>query len=173
MFTRWSLISIEKKLSLPLHPLSSLKAQRLDVLVNNAAIVDGADGPPSTVSSSVVQRVMETNFFGTLAVTLPGGRLFLDSAEQAIAVALVDGYTVRHRSVQTHRGGLGSARLRRIKEFVDARNFWATKRRTGAAEQVPCGSPAIEGKSVVSCGSVCDTRFGDRSHWRSSGPTRV
>ncbi len=45
------------------------QGQRLDVLVNNAAIVDGADGPPSTVSSSVVQRVMETNFFGTLAVT--------------------------------------------------------------------------------------------------------
>lgn len=45
------------------------QSQRLDVLVNNAAIVDGADGPPSTVSASVVQRVIETNFFGTLAVT--------------------------------------------------------------------------------------------------------
>lgn len=28
---------------------------------------------------------------------------------------------MRQRAVQTHRGGLGSARLRRIKEFVDAR----------------------------------------------------
>jgi len=43
--------------------------QRLDVLVNNAAIVDPADGPPGTVDFSVVQRVMETNFFGTLSVT--------------------------------------------------------------------------------------------------------
>ena len=51
----------------------------------------------------------------------PSGRLFLDSVEQALAVALVDSYAVRHRSVQTHRGGLGSARLRRIKEFVDAK----------------------------------------------------
>jgi len=51
----------------------------------------------------------------------PSGRLFLDSVEQALAVALVNGYAVRHRSVQTHRGGLGSARLRRIKEFVDAK----------------------------------------------------
>ena len=41
--------------------------------------------------------------------------------EQALAVALVSGYAVRHRSVQTYRGGLGSARLRRIKEFVDAK----------------------------------------------------
>ena len=50
---------------------SAIKAhsQRLDVLVNNAAIVDPADGPPGTVDLSVVQRVMETNFFGTLAVT--------------------------------------------------------------------------------------------------------
>ena len=51
----------------------------------------------------------------------PNGRLFLDSVEQALAVALVKGYAVQRRSVKTHRGGLGSARLRRIKEFVDAR----------------------------------------------------
>lgn len=50
---------------------SAIKAhgQRLDVLINNAAIVDAADGPPGTVDFSVVQRVMETNFFGTLSVT--------------------------------------------------------------------------------------------------------
>ncbi len=41
----------------------------LDVLVNNAAIVDAADGPPGTLDLAVVRRVMETNFFGTLAVT--------------------------------------------------------------------------------------------------------
>ena len=43
--------------------------QHLDVLVNNAAIVDRADGPPGAVDPNVVRRVMETNFFGTLAVT--------------------------------------------------------------------------------------------------------
>jgi NAD(P)-dependent dehydrogenase (short-subunit alcohol dehydrogenase family) len=50
---------------------SAIKAhgQRLDVLINNAAIVDPADGPPGTVDFGVVQRVMETNFFGTLSVT--------------------------------------------------------------------------------------------------------
>jgi len=41
----------------------------LDVLVNNAAIVDAADGPPGAVDPAVVRRIMETNFFGTLAVT--------------------------------------------------------------------------------------------------------
>jgi AraC family transcriptional regulator len=51
----------------------------------------------------------------------PSGRLFLDSVEQALAVALINRYAVRHRSVRAHRGGLGSARLRRIKEFVDSK----------------------------------------------------
>src|SRR4029453_2232044 len=49
------------------------------------------------------------------------GRLFLDSIEQAMAIALVNGHAVRHRPVQIYRGGLGSARLRRIKELVHAK----------------------------------------------------
>ena len=51
----------------------------------------------------------------------PSGRLFLDSIAQALAVVLVNGYALRHRSLETHRGSLGSARLRRIKEFVHAK----------------------------------------------------
>ena len=51
----------------------------------------------------------------------PSGRLFLDSLEQALAVALVDGYSVRPRSLRTYRSGLSPARLRRIKEFVQAK----------------------------------------------------
>jgi NAD(P)-dependent dehydrogenase (short-subunit alcohol dehydrogenase family) len=42
---------------------------RLDVLVNNAGIVDSHDGPPSTASVEAVARIMGTNFFGTVAVT--------------------------------------------------------------------------------------------------------
>jgi NAD(P)-dependent dehydrogenase (short-subunit alcohol dehydrogenase family) len=41
----------------------------LDILVNNAAILDPADGPPSAADLNSVRRVMETNFLGTLAVT--------------------------------------------------------------------------------------------------------
>jgi AraC family transcriptional regulator len=51
----------------------------------------------------------------------PSGRLFLDSLEQAMAVTLVNGHAVRHRPLQFSRGGLNSARLRRIKELVDAK----------------------------------------------------
>jgi AraC family transcriptional regulator len=51
----------------------------------------------------------------------PSGRLFLDSVEQAMAVALVSGNAVRHRPVQISRGGLGPARLRKIRELVHAK----------------------------------------------------
>jgi AraC family transcriptional regulator len=49
----------------------------------------------------------------------PSGRLFLDSVEQAMPVALVSGHAVRHRPVQISRGGLGPARLRRIHAKVE------------------------------------------------------
>jgi NAD(P)-dependent dehydrogenase (short-subunit alcohol dehydrogenase family) len=64
--------------------------QRLDVLINNAAIVDPADGPPGTASLNSVKRVLDTNFHGTLAVTqamLP----LLRKAEQARIVNLSSG----------------------------------------------------------------------------------
>lgn len=45
-------------------------ADRLDVLVNNAGIGGGAaDGLPSVTDIGIAQRIMQTNFFGTLAVT--------------------------------------------------------------------------------------------------------
>jgi len=49
--------------------LIATEFQRLDVLVNNAGIGDPADGPPSVADMNAVRRLMETNFFGTLAVT--------------------------------------------------------------------------------------------------------
>src|SRR6266850_3455107 len=50
----------------------------------------------------------------------PSGRLFLDSVEQALAVALVEGHAVRPRSVPMYRGGLTPARVRRVTELVHA-----------------------------------------------------
>jgi len=56
-----------------------------------------------------------------MLVGFPSGRLFLDSVEQAMAVALVSGQAVRSRPVKISRGGLGSSRLRRITDLVHAR----------------------------------------------------
>jgi NAD(P)-dependent dehydrogenase (short-subunit alcohol dehydrogenase family) len=58
--------------------------QRLDVLVNNAGINDPGDGPPSTADMNAVRRVIETNFFGTLAVTQAMLPLLRESAAARI-----------------------------------------------------------------------------------------
>jgi NAD(P)-dependent dehydrogenase (short-subunit alcohol dehydrogenase family) len=66
------------------------KFQKLDVLINNAAILDAADGPPGTANLASVKRTLDTNFHGTLAVTqamLP----LLRKAEQARIVNLSSG----------------------------------------------------------------------------------
>jgi AraC family transcriptional regulator len=65
-------------------------------------------------------RGLVTAVHAEMVAGFPNGRLFLDSVEQALAVALINGHAVEHRPVQIHRGGLGSARLRKIKELVDA-----------------------------------------------------
>ena len=100
----------------------------LSVGISDAALAAACDGTRGDVELRRVGKLVDARL-GALAAAVnaervagfPSGRLFLDSVEQALAVALVNGYAVRHRSVQTHRGGLGSARLRRIKEFVDAK----------------------------------------------------
>jgi len=100
----------------------------LSVGISDAALEAACDGTGGDVELRRVESLVDARV-GALAAAVnaervagfPSGRLFLDSVEQALAVALVNGYAVRHRSVQTHRGGLGSARLRRIKEFVDAK----------------------------------------------------
>ena len=51
----------------------------------------------------------------------PSGKLFLDSVERALAAALVDSYATQHPTAPTYRGGLGPARLRKIKELVYAK----------------------------------------------------
>jgi AraC family transcriptional regulator len=100
----------------------------LSVGISDAALAAACDGTKDEVELCRVGKLVDARV-GALAATVnaeriagfPSGRLFLDSVEQALAVALVNGYAVRHRSLQTHRGGLGSARLRRIKEFIDAK----------------------------------------------------
>lgn len=100
----------------------------LSVDISDAALAAASDGTRGDVELRRVGSLVDARV-GALAAAVnaervagfPHGRLFLDSVEQALAVALVKGYAVQRRSVQTRRGGLGSARLRRIKEFVDAR----------------------------------------------------
>jgi AraC family transcriptional regulator len=99
--------------------------QSLCIAISDVALTAASDGTSGEVELRRVDTLVDARL-GRLVEAVnaeriagfPSGRLFLDSVEQALAVALVNGYAVRHRSVQTYRGGLGSARLRKIKEFV-------------------------------------------------------
>jgi len=62
---------------------------RLDILINNAGVVDKGDGPPSVADLDAVRRVLDVNFFGVLAVTqamlplvrnAPSGRIVMVSS---------------------------------------------------------------------------------------------
>src|SRR5467141_4852632 len=100
----------------------------LCIAISDVALTEASDGTGGEVELRGVDNLVDARLRALVEAVnaeriagFPSGRLFLDSVEQALAVALVNGYAVRHHSVQTHRGGLGCARLRRIKEFVDAK----------------------------------------------------
>src|SRR6266404_9763560 len=74
-----------------------------------------------TASLQTPLGALATVVHAEMAAGFPSGRLFLDSIEQAMAVALVSGQTVKYRPVRISRGGLGPWRLRRITDLVHAR----------------------------------------------------
>src|SRR5713101_2460305 len=96
--------------------------------ISDAALTAASDGASGEVELRRTDNLVDARL-GALVEAVnaeriagfPSGRLFLDSVEQALAVALVNGYAVRHSSVRTFRGGLGPARLRTIKELVHAK----------------------------------------------------
>jgi AraC family transcriptional regulator len=96
--------------------------------ISDAALMASSDGAygevelqPSRKFADGRLSALVTAAHTEMVAGFPSGRLFLDSVEQAMAVALVKNRAVRHRLVQISRGGLGSARLRRIKELVQAK----------------------------------------------------
>jgi AraC family transcriptional regulator len=100
----------------------------LSVGISDTALTAAADGPSGEVELRRADNLVDARLRALVEAVnaeriagFPSGRLFLDSVEQALAVALVNGYAVRHRSVRTYRGGLGPVRLRMIKELVHAK----------------------------------------------------
>lgn len=101
-----------------------MNAPYLQVSISDAALMAASDGEVELRMyrkfADPRLRALVTAVHAEMAAGFPSGRLFLDSVEQAIAVALINGHAVGHRPVQISRGGLGSARLRRITELVHA-----------------------------------------------------
>jgi AraC family transcriptional regulator len=104
-----------------------MNAPYLQLSISDAALMAASDRAEGAVELRMYRRFADprlralvTSVHAETVAGFPGGRLFLDSAEQEIAAALVHGHAARRAPARVHRGGLGSARLRRIKELVDA-----------------------------------------------------
>src|SRR6476659_3098707 len=105
-----------------------MNVSHLQLGISDAALMACSDGAYGEVELSPSRKFVDPRLSAMVAAVdaemvagFPSGRLFLDSIEQAMAVALVNGHAVRHRPVQIYRGGLGSARLRTINELVHAK----------------------------------------------------
>jgi AraC family transcriptional regulator len=105
-----------------------MNVSHLQLGISDAALMACSDGAYGEVELRPSRKFADSRLRALVAAAraemvagFPSGRLFLDSVEQAMAVALVKDHAVRHRPVQIYRGGLGSARLRRIKELVHAK----------------------------------------------------
>jgi AraC family transcriptional regulator len=105
-----------------------MNVSHLQLGISDAALMASSDGAYGEVELDPSRKFADPRLSALVEAAraemvagFPSGRLFMDSVEQAMAVALVEGHAVRHRPVQLYRGGLGSARLRRIKELVRAK----------------------------------------------------
>ena len=105
-----------------------MNVSHLQIGISDAALMACSDGAYGEVELRASRKfanprlsALVTAVHAEMLAGYPSGRLFLDSVEQAIAVTLVKDHAVRHRPAQIYRGGLGSARLRRIKELVHAK----------------------------------------------------
>jgi AraC family transcriptional regulator len=105
-----------------------MNVPHLQLGISDAALVAASDEGSGEIALRPHRKFADSRL-GALATVVhaemvagfPSGRLFLDSIEQAMAVALVGSQAVRHRSARVSRGGLGPARLRRIADLVHAR----------------------------------------------------
>jgi AraC family transcriptional regulator len=100
----------------------------LQIGISDAALTAASDGANGEVELRPQRKFADHRLGGLVTAAhtemgagFPSGRLFLDSVEQAKAVALVNDHAVRQRSVPAYRGGLAAARLRKIKELVHAK----------------------------------------------------
>jgi len=105
-----------------------MAAPHLQLGISDAALMASSDGAYGEVELQASRKFADSRLSALVTAAhaemvagFPSGRLFLDSVEQAMAIALVKDRAVRHRLVRISRGGLGAARLRRIKGLVDAK----------------------------------------------------
>src|SRR6266403_118317 len=105
-----------------------MNVTHLQLSISDAALMASSDGAYGEVELRPSRKFANPRLSALVAAAhaamfagFPRGRLFLYSVEQALAVARVQDCAARNRLDQMYRGGLGSARLRKIKELVQAK----------------------------------------------------
>src|SRR5215831_2182093 len=90
-----------------------MNVPHLQLGISDAALMASSDGAygevelrPSSKFANTRLRALAAAANAEMVAGFPSGRLFLDSVEQAMAIALVNGHAIRHRPVQAYRGGL-------------------------------------------------------------------
>ena len=108
--------------------VGSADLERLSLSISHAALMAASDGMSGDVDLRHKFKLVDARIGALVAAVnaerlagFPSGRLFLDSVERALAVALVEGHGMRRPSPRIHRGGLTPARLRRVAELVHAK----------------------------------------------------
>jgi AraC family transcriptional regulator len=106
--------------------IGSADMEHLTLTISRAVLMNACDGignevelRPQPKLVDVRLRALVTAVDAERIAGFPSGRLFLDSIEQALAMALMVGYAVPDHYVRKYRAGLGPARLRRLKELVE------------------------------------------------------
>src|SRR5262245_4330833 len=99
----------------------------LSIGISDTALTAASERTDGEVELRSADHLVDARIGGLAAVLnaervagFQSGRLFLDSIEQALAVALVHGYAARDSAAPTYRGGLGAERMRRVTEFIQA-----------------------------------------------------
>jgi len=108
--------------------LGSSDLHLLSLSISDAALNATSDGTSGGVELRPACKLVDARVIALVAAVnaeriagFPSGRLFLDSVEQALAAALVNGCSIRRRFVRKYHGGLAPTRLRRVVELVYAR----------------------------------------------------
>src|SRR5262245_14117472 len=90
--------------------------------ISDEALMAASDGAGSRIELRLERELVDPRLRALATAVdveriagFPSGRLFLDSIEQALARALVVGYAVRDYSVRVYRGGLSTAKLRKLR----------------------------------------------------------
>ena len=93
----------------------------LTINISDAALTAACDAMKGEVELRRETNLADARIVGLVAAInakrvagFPGGRLFLDAVERALAVALVDGYAIRRPSPQVQRGGFPAANFKSL-----------------------------------------------------------